>query len=182
MNERTRSVYALGAENGVVLGPVLTLAALLTGGTTYNVWLFLPSLAVILAVPVTAYILLKRTMREQPAAATFPALWLQGICAFFFGGAIMAVLCYAAMRWVWPEFIVDQVKTIIDVYGAVNDADARNIAHTLQQLLDSHSLPTPVDISLELLYVAVFSGSLLSMLLSFIIRKAHRSSPPQYNK
>lgn len=179
MNEKSRSVYVLGAENGLILGPVLTLAAVLAGATTYHVWMFAPALIAMAAVPAVAFVLLKRTMSEQPWAATFSALWLQGICAFFFGGAILAALSYAAMRWVWPDFIVDQVQTVIAVYGSVDDADARNIASTLQKLLENHALPTPIDIALELLYVAVFTGSLLSMLLSFIIRKARRIGPPK---
>lgn len=182
MKESARSVYALGAENGLVLGPVLTVAALLAGATTYNAWMFLPALAAIAAVPAVAYTQLRHTMATQASLATFAALWLQGICAFFFGGAIMAALCYAAMRWVWPGFIIDQVQTVIDVYGSVNDPDAQNIARTLQSLMDSHSLPGAIDIALELLYVAVFTGSLLSMLLAVIIRKTRRIKPPEFKK
>ena len=48
--------------------------------------------------------------------------------------------------------------------------------------MDSHSLPSAIDIALELLYVAVFTGSLLSMLLSLIIRKTRRLKPPQFNQ
>ncbi len=182
MKESGRSVYALGAENGLVLGPVLTVAALLVGATTYNAWMFLPALAATVAVPVVAYMQLRRTMATQASLATFSALWLQGICAFFFGGAIMAALCYAAMRWVWPGFIIDQVQTVIDVYGSVDDAEAQNVARTLQRLMDSHSLPSAIDIALELLYVAVFTGSLLSMLLALIIRKTRRIGPPKFKQ
>ena len=132
--------------------------------------------------PAVAYMQLRRTMATQPSLATFSALWLQGICAFFFGGAIMAALCYAAMRWIWPGFIIDQVQTVIEIYGAVNDPEAQDIARTLQRLMDSHSLPSAIDIALELLYVAVFTGSLLSMLLSLIIRKTRRLKPPQFKQ
>lgn len=94
----------------------------------------------------------------------------------------MAALCYAAMRWVWPGFIIDQVQTVIDVYGSVDDAEAQNVARTLQRLMDSHSLPSAIDIALELLYVAVFTGSLLSMLLALIIRKTRRIGPPKFKQ
>ena len=182
MKESARSVYVLGAENGLVLGPVLTLAALLVGATTYNALMFVPAVIALIAVPAVAYMQLRRTMATQPSLATFSALWLQGICAFFFGGAIMAALCYAAMRWIWPGFIIDQVQTVIEIYGAVNDPEAQDIARTLQRLMDSHSLPAAIDIALELLYVAVFTGSLLSMLLSLIIRKTRRLKPPQFKQ
>ncbi|MDE6334513.1 MAG: hypothetical protein K2L77_07695, partial [Muribaculaceae bacterium] len=74
------------------------------------------------------------------------------------------------------------VQTVIDVYGSVNDPDAQNIARTLQSLMDSHSLPGAIDIALELLYAAVFTGSLLSMLLAVIIRKTRRIKPPEFKK
>lgn len=182
MSENPRSVYALGAENGLVMGPLMAVCVLLVGATAYHAWLFLPALAAMIAVPSAAWFMLARTFDRGTGISTFSALWLQGICMFFFGGLLMAVAAYAAMRWICPSFIVDQMNTIISLYGSLSDPDARQVADTLQKMLDAKAIPTPIDIALELLYAAVFSGSILSMVLSALVRAIRRRRPPKFNQ
>ncbi len=186
MNESPRSVYRLGAENGLTMGPLLALTAVLMGATTYVPGLFFLAVAAMIAVPATAYVMLAKAYKARPAQSTFSALWLQGICMFFFGSLIMAVVAYICMRWLCPSFVSDQVSTVVAAYGSLDDPDAQAVASTLQKAADSHSLPTPIEISLELIYMAVFSGSLLLMVLSLAVRSRGRrnngATPPPFNK
>ena len=47
------------------------------------------------------------------------------------------------------------------------------------------SLPAPIEVSLEMIYMAVFSGSLLSMVLALIVRarrpRRDTPTPPPFN-
>lgn len=178
MTGKTRSVYRRGAEDGLVLGPLLALAAVLVGVTTYRAWAFLPAIAAIVAVPVAVYVMLRRGYNEDRAASTMSALWLQGICAFFFGGLIMSVVVYVCMRWLRPSFIADQFRMVIDIYSTAGQPEARELAETLQKAVNARALPTPIEMSLEMLYMAVFSGSLLSALLAVLVRRHGRRTPP----
>lgn len=186
MNESPLSVYRLGAEDGLVMGPLLALTVVLMGASTYVPMLFFLTLAAMVAVPITAYILLARAYKRRPVQSTFSALWLQGICMFFFGSLIMALAAYIGMRWVCPGFVTDQINTIVAVYGSLDNPDAQTIATTLQKAADTHSLPTPIEISLELIYLAVFSGSLLSMVLALVVRsrgnRGNFPTPPPFNQ
>lgn len=177
MESLQRSVYKRGAEDGLVLGPLLVAVVVLTGATTYRPWLFLPTLLLMAAVPVFVYRFLRRSHAEQPLAGV-SALWLEGICAFFFGGLIMSLAAYLCMRWFFPTFIADQFLTVIDVYSRLDSPDARDVAATLQKAVDARALPTPIEMALELLYLAVLSGSLLSGLMALIIKRGRRKSPP----
>lgn len=179
--EKPRSVYRRGAEDGLILGPVMAIAVLLSGATSYVAWLAIPAILAIAAVPATATVLLRRGYAEDNYRSTFSALWLEGICAFFFGGMLMGVVAFAAMRWIWPGYIMDQVNTLIDILSASLAEDNIRMAHNLRAMADNGELPAPIDLVLELIYIAVFTGSLLSMLLSLLIRSRRRPTPPPYD-
>jgi len=171
--ERSRSVYVRGAEDGLVLGPVMAAGVLLTGIAAYVPQMSLVALMALASVPVLTYILLRRGYAADSGRSTLSALWLQGICTFFFGGLLMAAVAYAAMRWLRPGFIVEQVRTVADLYADAPDAGAREMAAALKQAIDARILPSPIEVALELLYAAVFSGSILSVALAAVIRRRH---------
>lgn len=161
------------------MGPLMALSAVLVGASTYVAWVSIPGLLAMLAVPVLAYMRLARSYRNDRAAMTFTALWLQGICMFFFGALIMAAVAFVMMRWAVPGFVVHQIDVIISVYGAINDPAAASMVSTFEKLKSSGALPSPLDVALELLYMAVFSGSIVSVIFALIIRN-RRPSPPRF--
>lgn len=178
MNDKPRSVYARGAEDGLVLGPLLSLAIVLVGVTVYRPWAFFPAVAAMVAVPVVTWLRLRRGHAEDSGRSTLSALWLQGICGFFFGGLIMALVAYAGMRWVCPSFIADQFRTVIDAYSSIDTPEATQLADTLRRAVEARALPTPIEVALETLYGVVFTGSILSVILAAIVRRAHKTPPP----
>lgn len=181
--EPAKSVYRRGAEDGLVMGPLMTVIALLVGATSYIPWLGLPSLAAMLAVPAVAYVMLWRGFKASDFKASFSALWLEGICAFFFGGMIMGALVFVALRWVWPGFIADQMRLLVDILSSSTDPSASDMADGLSKSLERGIVPAPIDIVLELIYIVVFTGSLLSMLLSLLVRARRPSvTPPPFNQ
>lgn len=175
MTDKPKSVYMNGAEDGLVLGPVMALTMVLIGASTYVPWLSAFGLAGIVAVPVIAYIRLSASYRAGSYSATFSALWLQGICMFFFGGLLMSLVLFVLMRWAFPSFIMHQVDTAISIYSDAGSPAATEIARALETLKDTGALPTPLDVVLEMLYAAVFTGSILSMVYAFILRRRRRS-------
>ncbi|MDO4319166.1 MAG: DUF4199 domain-containing protein [Bacteroidales bacterium] len=178
MTDKPRSVYLRGAEDGLVLGPLMSLAVVLVGVTTYVPWVFFPACAALVAVPVAVYVMLRRSYAEDYGTSTISALWLHGICAFFFGGLIMAVVAYVCMRWLRPSFVADQFRAVIEIYSAAPQTEAREMAEALQKAVSARALPTPIEIALELLYAAVFTGSLLSVVMAMVVRHRGGKTPP----
>lgn len=179
--ERDFSVYRIGAEDGLKMGPLMILCLFLCGLTTYQVWAFVPALASLLAPPVALYLMMNRTRQRYGMQCTFSALWLEGICTFFFGSLLMALFCYVALRFIWPGFIAHQVDAIVSTYSTIDSAQARDIASTMDKARKSGLIPSPIDIALELVYIGVFSGSVLSMIFALIVRKVNskpRQTPP----
>lgn len=169
----------LGAEDGLFMGPLMAITVIFIGASTYYTWASIPGLIGVLAVPVLAYFRLALGYRANPHGMSITSLWLQGICMFFFGGLIMSAIAFSLMRWAVPGFINHQIDTIIEVYGSMNNPSAAEMAQTFGKLKSAGMLPSPLDVALELLYISVFTGSLLSFIFSFIIRR-RTPTPPVY--
>lgn len=185
MSDTYKSVYRQGAEDGLLLAPLLIAASFCMGASIYCPVFILPTLIFMLAVPVVTYISQLKSYLRQPELSSLSALWLQGICMFFFASLIMGLAIYAAMRWMWPGFINDQVDAVIAVYSASNDPNIQSLLKGIQRARETHSLPTSIDITLELMYMVVFTGSLLSLFSALIVRVVGRNKrfnkPPKYN-
>ncbi len=185
MSDTYKSVYRQGAEDGLLLAPLLIAASLCMGASIYRPVFILPTLIFMLAVPVVTYFSQLKSYLRQPELSTLSALWLQGICMFFFASLIMGLAVYAAMRWLWPGFINDQVDAVIAVYSSSTNPDIQSLLKGIQRARDTHSLPTSIDITLELMYMVVFTGSLLSLISALIVRVVGRNKrfhkPPKYN-
>lgn len=176
--EKSRSVYSRGADNGLILGPLLTVVAIMMGATSYVPWLFLPTLLGMAVVPVVVYAMLGCSFRADGGKSTFSALWLQGICAFFFGSLIMGLMVYIAMRWVYPSYILDQMHMLADMFAARPDPDSQKWVTAINRSIAEGAVPTPITMAMELIYVSVFTGSLLSMIMALMIRSRRRGSIP----
>ena len=174
MNQTSESVYAIGARGGLVLGPIMLLYIVLMGASLFAPMWALFSVACCVAVPVLAFFIIRGAFRRNPAFS-FSALWLTGICAFFFGALIMGAGVAAALRWWQPDFLHLVVNHLVEFYNKVPDSNAQIVADTLKKLADSNALPSPVDCALELIYAAVFTGSLVSMLFAAIVRRSGRN-------
>lgn len=185
MSENTKSVYTEGAENGAILGPMMAAAVICFGASTYHPWWFIPAIICCVAVPTLAYMFMARTYARQPELSTFSALWLQGICMFFFGSLIMALAVYVAIRFFCPTFMADQVANFITLYSTIDDPAAVQAVEMMETIQKQGIMPSPIEVALELVYGAVFSGSLLSMVFSLVVRSRGRNrrfpSPPPFN-
>lgn len=172
MSEKPKSVYLLGAEDGLIMGPIMAATIFLIGASTYVAWVFVPALIAIFAVPVVAFFRLAYSHRvNHIASSSMTALWLQGICMFFFGGVVMAAFAFVMLRWAVPGFMTHLIDSAIAAYETVGSPTATDMADTFAKMKSAGMLPRPLDVALELLYLAVFTGSILSLLSALLIRR-----------
>lgn len=164
------SVYRRGARDGAWMG--LVLCALFASWALSMRYpaaaLAFPILAI--AVPVTACLQLRRSYRIDLGMSTFSALWMQGICIFFFGTLLMAALALVWLRWWEPGLIRESLLNAADVYATIDSPDARKLAADVHTIIDKGIVPRPVDVALALLWAGVFSGSILSLLCAAVLR------------
>lgn len=177
-----KSVYRRGADDGFFFGIYLSLMLLATfysvSGPSMLSGLF--SFAMIIGVPAVIYFFIRRGYKADHCRSQFSAMWLHGICIFFFGSLLMALTSYIYLRLINPAFISNMLEIARQTYAGLGTADANTIVNMIEQVQRTNAYPTAGGIAVEIIWLAVFTGSLLSMLLSLIIRAINRpqQTPP----
>lgn len=182
MNNLTtrRSVYRRGADDGLWFGIYLSVLFIMSVCTVTTSPLFeWPTITMAIAVPVIIYILLRRSYREDNFTSDFSALWLHGICIFFFGCTIMALTVFIYLRFVNPAFFADTIAMLLDMAdktGMPSDSESLILLNAVQK---NNAYPTAGQSAMQMLMSGVFSGSILSMIITLIVKStARRPTPP----
>ncbi len=170
MNNQQRSVYRRGADDGFIFGAYLCVLILLLGYTPYVPWCSLPALLLMMFVPVVIYRMLRRSYVRDFGLTTFSELWLQGIVTFVCGSLLMAAMAYVFMRFLKPDFVVEQVKAAAELYRSMPDNASQNMAHMLDLTIERKMLPAPIYVVVELMLISIFTGSILSMIITWAVR------------
>lgn len=174
-DKKTPSVYQRGALDGWRMGLYLSAMFLSSAYSMEVPVLGILSMILMLAVPVVAYLWLQRDYRRYPSMRFFSAIWMHGICIFFFASVVMALIVYIFLRFIEPGFIVDNVRQVIEIYKSMKIPEATEIARTLQQMIDKHLLPSNGSVALSMVWTVTFFGSMLSLILTFLVRLINRN-------
>lgn len=172
------SVYRRGADDGLWFGIYLSVLFLASVSSIYSALAGIATLAMAIAVPFFIYFFLRRSYRADNFKTSFSGLWLHGICIFFFGSLLAALTAYVYLKFINPAYITTIVDLAIEIYGSVDTADAHQMVELLEKAKQSHILPTAGGTAVQLIWMGVFSGSLLSMILSAIVRATSRPTLP----
>lgn len=181
--QEPKSVYRRGADDGFIFGVYLSVMFLLQSMATVHDWFAaqLTGAIMMLGVPALIYFFLRRGYIAEGRRSRFSAMWLHGICIFFFGSLLMALTSYIYMRLVHPGFIPEFFEILRLTYVDLGTSEALENAHMIEKIQQQHLYPAAAEIAVVFIWLAVFTGSLLSMLLSLIIRAinpATRRTPP----
>jgi hypothetical protein len=130
----------------------------------------IPALALIVAVPFVVYFMIRRDYLRYPGMRFFSALWLHGICTFFFGSLLLAAAMYVFLRFIEPTFIIDNLRNAIDVYRSLGVPEATEMADAMQAIIDKHMVPSAISFAIGSIWSTVFSGSMLSLLIALLVR------------
>lgn len=170
------AVYRRGADDGWKLGLMFIVIFLLNAYSLRFPVLGVPAMLLTLGVPVPAYIWLTRDYRRYPNFRFFSAVWMQGITLFFCASLILALTMYVFMRFIQPGFIYTNVEFVMQTYRDMQSEvpEAGQMADTLQKMIDNNMLPTPISLAVTMIWTITFFGSLLSLLLTFLIRFVNR--------
>ncbi len=169
-----KSIYKLAAQYGLYLGLALIVLWLSMAWSLQVPGLSLLAVGIFLAVPVLVYFMLRKSYRINRCGLTFSALWMEGICIFFFGCLLMAVAVFVFLKYINPEFVITQLQTASDFYAS-QGGELMEVSDAIDKIIESGQVPTPIEIAIQFIWLGVFTGSLLSMLLAFIVRKTTKT-------
>ena len=158
-----------GARRGLILGAWLTCMFLLSmlNGMPLASLLFI---AMAIGVPILVYRWLRATYVADKGFTTLSGLWMQGIIMFAGASLISTTVAVGYFKWVNPHYVADMATQMIAVYNSSTMSGAQEIAKTLQTMLDAGVLPTAQDVALEMFWLTMFCGSMLSLFASLVAR------------
>lgn len=166
----TRNIYTSGANDGLKMGIYMSTMFVLQCLGTINLTLMTLGTIMMLCIPLAAYIMLRKAYRKSGGKSTFSAIWLHGILIFLCGSLIMAMVIYIYLRFIDPAFLRDTLSSLIEAYGSIEDASARQLTDILTTIRDQNLLPTPIQYAFTMIWTCGFFGSILSMILALIVR------------
>lgn len=171
-----QSPYRIGAERGLAFGMILCTMFFAYVYSTQVPFLSLVALGLFIFVPFWIYHRLRRTFVAESYATTLSGLWMQGIVIFACGSAICAAASIVYMKWIEPDFIINAVRQAISFYENSPTPRAAEVADILQRMIEIHAVPTPAAVAIEMLWLSIFSGSILSLLMALLARARGKGS------
>lgn len=164
------SPYRRGAEDGLLFAVYLVALFFASIYSTEVALLPLVTILLMLGVPFVIYRFLRRAFVADHGCTTMSGLWMHGIMIFLCGGLLSAAVSFVWLRWIQPDYIIDQLHSVIDLYEGSGWARGEEMADMLQRMIDNRLVPSVISIVMEMLWLGVFTGSLLSALMALLVR------------
>lgn len=174
------SPYRRGADDGFLFGiylSVMFLASLLSS--------HMPSLSYLtflmaVCVPVVIYQFMRRFDKQLKEFSTFPMLWMQGVVIFVCGVLIAGVVLVVYLKWIEPDFILNQLKMLVETGAASDDHTVKEFADIADQMIKANFIPSPMYIVTQIILLAIVTGSILSIILGTFLTIRRRIRLRQY--
>lgn len=176
---KAKSPFRRGADDGFLMG-IMLVVVFISGSLSFRYPLAatLSPILMIAGVPLLTYILLRRSYVKDNGLTLFSSLWMQGIVTFFCGTLILAIVMYGYMRWYNPEFMREMVGYMADFYDSMpENPKGHEVSQIFHTMLDEDLFPSAINVAIESIWLGVFSGSILSMLVAIAVR-ARKVAPP----
>lgn len=173
MEDNRKSVYHTGSADGLIMGAafIATMAVSLLSIKFESTALSLLFLA--MAVPGIAALaaaLIRKRMVENRCRDSFSSLWMHGITMFICGNLIFGLAFYVYLRFLDPEFLVRETLQAASLYSGLGTEEGDHMAKLLHSMVDKRLLPTPIAFAFSLMWFGSFFGSMLSLILTFLVR------------
>ena len=167
---KVKNIYARGADDGFWAGLyIVAIFALMVLGQQY-VLAGIPMTALVLGMPFLVYFFLRRTHEAVHGISLFSALWMQGIVMFACASLIFGAVAFVFLRWIDAGFLKQVLATVVEVYGESDQESSQMLARECEMILKSGMMPPVSQVVMSLMWMVVFSGSILSMACAMFVK------------
>ena len=170
-----RIIYQCAGNWGIPFGLYLSCAALSSIFTDWFAPLSLVFILLFLGTPVLTYAFQRRKFIEDDGFTEYAGLWMLGIMLYILGTIISSLVVYLVLKYVRPDFMVEQVQHFIDIFGQRPEMRDSEIISNLQLMVNKGLTPTPIQMVFSAFWFITFGGSLVSALTAlFAQRPLHK--------
>lgn len=176
-----KSIYKYASETGVPAGLYLTLmsACLLMSVKIQALPVLLLPLG--LGFPILLWFLMKKISKAEPGYNKFSSLWLGGIYTVIFGTLICMFLSALYIVFVEPNFVAMYVGNALEAMEASPlGGEYEASINLMREAMAAHLLPSGLEFLTSMAWFTCFCGSLLSLVVAFIMSKTGKSVARQF--
>lgn len=159
-----------GALNGLRFSVWLTVMYFASVFSASAPLLGLLSTVIMVCVPVLLWRMLTTDYRTTGGKWTIGQLWLDGFIAIMCGAVVAGTLLLVYLRWINPGYIYDQWASGIAAFEASGDPAMEQLASDMQTAVENGFSISPSMLTMSLLWLAAFSGSVISLIVAAIVR------------
>lgn len=173
-----QSPYRRGADDGFIFGLYLSAMFFASIFSASAPLLSVLALVMAVAVPVVILRFMLRYDRLMGQAVSFPMFWMHGVVTFFCGTCIAGTLLVIYMKWLSPDFVLNQLRQLAALDGTAPGTFVQQASEMAGQMIEANFIPTPIAIVIEIIMLAIVSGSILSIILGAVLSMRRRAPRP----
>lgn len=163
-------VYKNGAYKGLVMGLYLSVVSIFSMLSDSVPLLSMVALPMLVCLPLLQYRLLYIEWRKADYSATFSSLWMLGITIFIGGSLVCALLTYGYLTLFDPDFFMRSTQAMVDTLQADPQLRSSDLCRMLKASIEAGLVPSPIEFCVQMIMFTVFSGSILSLVLTPIVK------------
>ncbi len=164
-----QSPYRRGAEDGLRMGAYFTVMFFASIFAPVLPMLSMVSAAMMVGVPLTAWVLMRRYRRSLGPASSFATLWMYGVMLFLCGMLIAGTALTVYLTWIDPDYIAGQLRELAAMEGTMPGTMVDEAASVAARMLEARFVPTPISLVTEMIMLSVVTGSGLTLVLSAVL-------------
>lgn len=170
MSQPQPSPYRRGAEDGLTFAVYLTVMFFASIYSTRVAMLSLLVIVMMLGVPFVIYGYLRRAYVADRGRTIMSSLWMHGIMIFLCGSLLAGAVELIWLRWIDSDYIITQLNAVVELYSDSGWDRGEQMAEVIQRMIDNGLVPSVISIVMEMIWLSVFTGSLLSALIALLVR------------
>ena len=167
-NGKTIVRYAM--EYGIYFGLFLIVKFLITTQSTKFIALNVLAEILFVSIPFVLYYLMKMYRNKEKGRVGFVHLWTFGIFLFFFASLLSGLVQYVFYQYIDPLYLEKQIASLLDMLAMLSNQQGSEFLQMMREGLEKGGAPTAIEMVYQTILSNVFFGSLLSMLLAWIMR------------
>ena len=109
---------------------------------------------------------------------SFLHAWVFTIFMYIFAALLAAVAHYIYFRFIDQGFVINAYESQVNLLSQSNIPGMERYIDTFQETLDVAKSLTPIDITMQVLSVNVFLGSLLALPTALLVMKRQKDETP----
>lgn len=168
-----QSPYRRGADDGLRMGAYFTVMFFASIFAPQLPSLSLLSAVMMMGVPVTAWVLMRRYHRSLGPASSFATLWMYGVILFLCGMMMAGTALTVYLTWIDPGYIAGQLRILADMEGTMPGTMVDEAASVAARMLEARFVPTPISLVTEMIMLSVVTGSGLTLVLGAVLSLRH---------